>query len=268
MDRKSLTFSAILAGSITLSPILITAQPKGARPNAGSVKQPNNPQKIQSIADQQTERELKAIGEELRAIREQAAQAERARASQQKDYGPPIWSNWVYVIVTAVAGFVAYRAFTHQRDAVRLTQRADVLVASIGFDPKPVGRNVNGVVVYGMPTNGSIVASFKNYGPTRASDVKWDLVPIVDGVEATKSTEPPETALIVIAAGDDIRPRTGPISAYYDPPVLNEISTGHTRMKVKATISYTDVFGKHHHTMQYASYYNGGFVIDEDMESD
>src|SRR5262245_3131293 len=137
MDRKSLTFSAVVALSITLNPIPITAQRRGGRPSAGSQKTPDNRNQANNpatVTREQYERDIRALSDELKAIREETTRANQTRTKEEQSWRfgerAPVWSNWVLALIAGIAGWVAYRAFTHERDAVRLTQRADVLVDS------------------------------------------------------------------------------------------------------------------------------------------
>jgi hypothetical protein len=272
MDRKSLTFSAVLVASITLSLIPITAQRKGAPLRKKPVEQSNDAKNRQAIADQDRERNLRAIADELKAIREQAAKAEQPHTQQKQswwtDGGPPIWSNWILAIIAGVAGYVAWRAFSHQRDAVRLTERADVLVASMGIEPVPTPHLYKGMTIYALPLNAQVVVYFKNSGPTRASNVDWGVEPIIEGVPAKKPDSPPEPATVVIAANDDIHATTGPLNAYYADAVVASVGSGNTKLRIKMSVSYDDVFGKRHSTTQYARYFNGTFRFEEKMEAD
>src|SRR4051794_4598054 len=104
MDRKLRIFIAALALNITLSPILITAQKRGAPPSAKLVQPANEAQNRQAIAAEQTERDIRALTDELKALRNEQAQAERERTAEKKQNGPPIWSNWVLVFVAGFAG--------------------------------------------------------------------------------------------------------------------------------------------------------------------
>ena len=151
-----------------------------------------------------------------------------------------------------------------------MTQRADILVDALNFDPPAVigGHDPKGLPLYRLPTHGRVVASFKNFGPTRASDVNWDFVPVVDGVTAKTPDEPYQHPVVIIPAGDHIKPSTGPISAYYDPSVVSLISKGDKELRVKATITYRDVFGAVHHTTQFGTYFNGTFRIDDNIDAD
>jgi len=66
-----------------------------SQPPDGPSKQPPPDQPDDRAAEhrQEQERILRSIADELKAIREQNAESERA--TQKDPGGPPIWSNWV-----------------------------------------------------------------------------------------------------------------------------------------------------------------------------
>jgi hypothetical protein len=80
--------------------------------SCASTRQPSKPLDSQNnetaVADKKDESDIGSIARELRAIRDQAAEAERNRATQKEPGGPPVWSNWVLIIVAAGAGVIGY----------------------------------------------------------------------------------------------------------------------------------------------------------------
>lgn len=171
MLRKLLIFSAVLAVSITASNIRITGQRRGAQPSAASTQRNAEPRAQQTAQQQdqppipyeQYERDIRSLSDELEAIREQAAQANRNSAEQENEWSwwfgsdPPIWSNWFLAVIAVIAGIVAYRTFNQEREALHLTQAADVHFEEIVAPPD--GR---------LRPDSILTIIFKNYGPTRA----------------------------------------------------------------------------------------------------
>lgn len=60
-----------------------------------------------AVRDMETRDELVKITAELRAIREQQATIEAAKAKQKPDYGPPLWSNWLLFAAATAASIAA-----------------------------------------------------------------------------------------------------------------------------------------------------------------
>jgi hypothetical protein len=147
--------------------------------------------------------------------------------------------NWWQVILTVVGAWVAYRAFISERNAVRLTQRAEVLLEGIGmkprFDPPAI------------TTQTVISLHFKNFGPTRASNVTIDAELEVPGVPHAGGTLP-ELPPMLIAAGDSLSTTLAPLGMWWSDEVIATAGKGDITLRFKADVRYTDVFGKDHRT--------------------
>ncbi len=247
MARKSLTFIVVLAGSITVSSILITAQQRGGQPNAASVKplqtKGDNQQNQPAIPYEQYERDIKAISDQLKAIQTEIAKANSQRANSENKWswwfgsGPPIWSNWILAVIAFGAGWVALNAFNHERDAVRLTQRADVLV-----------EGVNVSTGHRQPVTGDscISIQWRNYGPTRANEVRLSASLLF--AELQVPYESVDTPIIALASGDRQPQAFIPLRKCMTNATFKDILDGKTELRFVAKAEYRDVFGSLHHT--------------------
>lgn len=158
----------------------------------------------------------------------------------------------------------AYNAFTHQRDAVRLTQRADVLLDAIGWEPHTDPSVLN--------ASTQISVRFKNFGPTRASNVRITLnlyppeeLEIVKGPHDDDALPP-----VNIGTGDTTTPRLSKLGVRYTPETITKLSKGHIKLIVAGSVTYEDVFGITHHTDVRAIYYgegSGGFVVQPNSQA-
>lgn len=195
-------------------------------------------------ANQDQAKELARIAEELKSVREQqegyAAEA-RNRANQKPYPGPPVWSNWMLAVISAAAGLTAYLAFKSQRDAVRLTQRADVLIHSVDIStyPNPL-----------TPAT-KISVIFKNYGPTRASNLRLEAALEYDDIRGLPQRE---RIPITLAAGENQVITFDPMGMHMKAETAQAIADGTAPFTFVAEATYFDVFGKKHHTLDRGSY--------------
>lgn len=201
------------------------------------VKQPNKHN--QTVTDKDYSAELKSITEELRAIHEEQAKAEATRAAQKPTKGPPIWSNWVLAIVAALAGWTAYRTFNHERDAVRVTERADVLFVTLKlFDPRANKRSED------VHPWSQLIVVQRNFGRTTATDVRVRWRFFIDGDPI------PETPFIppaVIGAGAELETKIPPNIETLTGGRFNQVARSEVVFRGIGEVIYTDVFGKEHH---------------------
>jgi hypothetical protein len=217
--------------------VILLACAAVAQSQPKSVEKANKSQDAKPVTDEQTRRDIRAISDELKAIREQAARYEEARAKQKQswwtDGGPPVWSNWAVTIVAGLAGFVAWMAFRSERQAVRLTQRADVLIEGVNVSsyPNPI-----------LPGT-TIDIVLKNYGATRASNVK---VQVFVGIDENECAPPPEHSFVL---GAKARQPVGvSVARCMRPETFLKVRTGEVTLRFWGAIGYDDVFGDAHST--------------------
>jgi hypothetical protein len=244
-----------------------TPAPLTGAPQKGTTKNTNQPKNQQTVSEKDYSADLRAITEELRAIREEQTQAEQAR-TQHKQYwwkneNPPTWSNWVLAIVAGIAGWVAYRAFTHERDAIRLKERADLLIDSVNLVPR-----TNPSV---LTLDTSIRFQFRNFGPTRASDVHFEKIRVeIEGTQPNYPSDAPPLPRGVVGAGDTIDASYPTLGQVFDAAAILRASRGDAKLTFAIRVGYTDVFGLRHHTTSGGTYYGpvSGFVIEGDSRAD
>jgi hypothetical protein len=129
-----LKFLRQLARVVSLVAILLlAAQTIAAQPRKASQQPRNQASDAADATRGENERNVKMLADELRAIREEAAQRERERTAREQEqrslfFGNDaiVWSDWVLAGIALFAGVIATRAFNHERDAVRSTEEARV----------------------------------------------------------------------------------------------------------------------------------------------
>jgi hypothetical protein len=136
----------------------------------------SRPQSIQGTRNQATDDQnvrrdaaLDAIAVELRAIREQEGRIEQQRASREAEPGPPIYSNWVLIVITGGAVIAAFLTL----GALGKQLRANVDAASAARDSADVAKRTLEV---GHRAYLSIVGVwFDNFGPGRIPNLILEL---------------------------------------------------------------------------------------------
>jgi hypothetical protein len=119
------------------------------------------------------------------------------------------------------------------RDALHLTERADVVVDSTGTSTAGALRFDTTVTVF-----------FKNTGRTRANDVIFDGALGVPGSPLGRADHGPPT---VIAAGDTAPFNfAGALGTHIPPEQLQQVNVGATTLRLDGKLSYSDVFTKPH----------------------
>jgi hypothetical protein len=151
------------------------------------------------------------------------------------DYAPSVL-GLLTVLIAIVGSIVSYRAFTHQRDAVRLTQRADVLLDGIGISTHPQA----------LGPLSEIAVVFKNYGTTRASAVRLDVWLNFADIQGTPEQDGP---IVVIGPGETQRKRFEALHLSMDQKTADGIVSGEIPLTLIGSATYCDVFGKRHRTL-------------------
>lgn len=167
------------------------------------------------------------------------------------------WTDpeWWQVILTIAGAFVAYKAFRNEREVVLKTQRADMLITHAGFDPN-----------FGFGEDAQVVVTVKNFGPTRANDVR---VQLWLGLDASNVFEHTEPTPVVVAAGERILPRFPPLGQVLQPDALLAFVAGRVELQISGTIEYRDVFDLPHAIRIKATYHRGTrmFAMDENQSN-
>jgi hypothetical protein len=202
--RRSVVVAAAFVLSVALSAIALTAQPGVAPP---SQQQAGN----QSVAV----RSLPAIDIERNWI----------------DYAP-IALGVLTVLIAIVGSVVSYQAFKDQRDTVRLTQRADVLIDSINTSNSG-----------GLTPDTVVTVVFKNFGPTRANEILLDAWL---GVEGSEIGEPEPLPMTALATGDTLPYAFHPLHERMTADAFKRLQTGELTLRITGTLKYRDVFKRPH----------------------
>lgn len=146
----------------------------------------------------------------------------------------PWYTNpeWWQVGLTVVGAGVATAAFLSDREAVRKTQRADLLVVSLGFEET-------------ITLEARIVMTLRNFGPTRANQVVSD---VWAGPRESTRREDHVQPLFAIAAGAEFKLPFPPLVDVFDGnrDCLRAIRAREVDLVVAGTVRYLDVFDRRH----------------------
>lgn len=161
--------------------------------------------------------------------------------------------EWWQVILIVAGTAIAARAFLAERAAVRLTQRADILILAVTFESQHRTRGGH------LPlASAEISFRFKNYGPTRAVDVKSAgliYITAAGSLDERKAvTSEGERHWGVVASGDEFVVTMPPLGDLLPEDVLNQISNGRVGLHYEFGVLYTDVFKKRHQTWNSGTY--------------
>lgn len=223
--------------------VFATVAHLAAAPSKKSSQPRDQPDNSAGVSTQETERNLRMIADELRAIREQTAAADRTRAAQEQQQHPrlfgndaPVWSNWILAVIAFFAGVVATRAFNHERDAVKLTERADVAVDRID------ANTLEGV---GLWAGTVVTVWFQNLGRTRAQSVIYEGTLGIVGADDTgaTTTSPASSIAPTALAPYDFR---GALGTFIPSPAIELVNAGKLELRVTGKMTYDDIFDRHH----------------------
>ena len=174
-------------------------------------------------------------------------------------FWPPTWSNWALAAVAVWGIRVALRnleAIKRQGDimerqtkaieitahaalksaqtaenALRLSERADILLESAGivFSPSQV-----------FDGDARLVLRFRNWGRTRATDVRFDVRMIIPGI--IDSSAPP-LPLMVLGAGQEQSVSFQTFREHLAKNTFEDIAAGRADLQFVSWLVYKDVFG-------------------------
>lgn len=159
--------------------------------------------------------------------------------------------DWLMVFITLGGFYFAWRQIRDAKEAVLLTERADVFVEQVGF------------VTQGPLTGSSILQiTLKNYGRTRADNLRID---IRQGMADSTNLQPGEPPITVLGAGAEVKPRYPPLVECLTKDGFAAVIAGTHEFDVRGTVTYDDVFG-HPHTLRIRAVYSRkhhSFLIEE-----
>lgn len=217
---------------------------------------------------------LQKIAAELRNTREQQ---ERLALQLRPQTSPPIYSNWVLIVVTLGAVLAAYKTLREMRkqvdagivaaeaakqsaetakQALHLAESPDLQVAQIIVETPP-GRPPTVV-----STDCKIILEIRNFGRTRAVAVSghWKFgIPGLTEKETKKTGAP-----IVVSANGAAYLTLGLIGDVCSSDQWEEVRHGRMPLRFWGQESYCDVFGHAHVTHAEGTYQPpNGFSIDK-----
>lgn len=148
------------------------------------------------------------------------------------------WMRKNVEIVTKIADSAKKNAEVTEM-ALKLSERADVLLSGVTLDhgDDPGGKSTR------------VVAQYKNFGRTRAKDVKLTLNLIIEGVPATDSSRIPRISL---GAGDTQSVSSQRFVEFLTETTANDVLLGKLPLRFETEAVYMDVFDNAH-----KSYYTG-----------
>jgi len=174
----------------------------------------------------------------------------KANQVWQKAFAPETWSNWALFIAAVAATCIAIKSLgvikrqtleaigagTLAKDALHLTERADILVCRVTMSthPKFTGDTIIRII-------------FKNFGRTRANRVQMNgkllFVPEIEVIQ-----KGPEIVAAVLGAGATRPIAFQPFRASMTEETLDRIVRETLLLRFEAEVIYFDVFQKRHRT--------------------
>ena len=145
-------------------------------------------------------------------------------------------ANEDQLIETQKASEEAGRSAIFARNAVKASERADVLMESVGIY-LPTGQP-------GISGDARLKIQYKNYGRTRASHVRCGVELLIEGVHLANANV--EVPPLILGAGQDVTISLQSFSECLTQPVFERIVRGETTLRFKAGVSYDDAFGDGH----------------------
>lgn len=200
------------------------------------------------------------------AINAEPNQATESTGQQRPSGNDPQWyanPDWWQVGLTIVFGIVATLAFLSDRNAVRLTQRADMLMDQIGIHPRPNPCYLTSDTTFSI--------AFKNFGPTRASNIECETMRfyILGAKEKDVPGKEPPIPPTNTGPGDQYVLTFPKLGIRYDDDSIQEASKGNAPLLFEGAIRYKDVFGKSHLTRCRGRYYgeDGAFITEGEQQA-
>lgn len=142
-------------------------------------------------------------------------------------------TSLVLAITAWIQAKAARRSADNDERAVRLTERADVLLESISLS-----------TVQQLSPQTQFILRIKNFGRTRANNVKTTFYVGDPGTPVSLPPGPPTTT--VLGAGDGQNVPLPQLGQFLTAPTFNGVASGQIPLRVYGTIAYTDVFGDRH----------------------
>jgi hypothetical protein len=189
----------------------------------------------------------------------------------------PFWSNWALVVVGIITAWVALgtlRDLKKQTAAtgisaeaakksaeiaeasLKIVERADILLdaASLVYGQIPGGKDAR------------VILQYKNFGRTKAVEVRLRLNLIIKGIPESDHTKIPT---IVMGAGETKEASSQRFVEFMTEDTAQEIFSGKTGLSFEGGASYEDIFGNPHHCFYTGTWDKGTNMFHiEKQESD
>jgi hypothetical protein len=141
-------------------------------------------------------------------------------------------------VATETAANAATKSAETAERAVILTERAEVLIESVGF----TGPHIPGVPDAKINGFSRVTIVFKNYGRTRAENVRFLVGLIIPGQPETAPLETPVT----IGPGGTQRVTFQTFNEILGSGTYQQIVTGGLSLSFSGKVTYNDIFGGSH----------------------
>lgn len=274
MRSRLLFFSVALVASITLKPIPITAQQSDAQQNVDKAKPPSNsktateqpqqpPPSTASLPAADTgQGGTRASDDKNKSGNDDIQRQIAGDTKRMADY--TFWLVAVGSIVGAlqigvfilqalytgraagaaqVSAYAAKKSADMAEAAVRLTERADILLDAVSFEannPLP-----------------DVILRVKNFGRTRAIDTRIDckliVIPPKNGFVPNREPMCATEGPLTIGAGDGQNIRFSGLHGWFV-EFHGSVMRGLIGLRVELAVSYRDVFDKPHRTIAEGSF--------------
>jgi hypothetical protein len=195
----------------------------------------------------------------------QQKQGQSNNASCVPPWSDPFWSNWALVVVGMITAWIAIGTLSDLKEqtgaakiaanaaqksaevaeaALKLAERADILLSRASFDRGPVLN----------PKDCRVVLEYKNFGRTKAKDVKFTLNLVIDGVPPTDNRDIPP---ITMGAGETKQVASQRFIEFMSGQTAQGIFSATTILRFESEAIYKDIFSDQPHR----SYYEGTLDI-------
>jgi hypothetical protein len=134
-------------------------------------------------------------------------------------------------IATEIAANAAKKSADTAEAAMRLTERADILLDSAGLSVQTL-------------MDADVILRFKNFGRTRALAVRFNVTLLVNDIP---QADPAELGPMLLGAGDEQTAVVFPLRMLPD-NVRGQVFRAQTPMTFAGQVTYQDVFGVTHRT--------------------
>lgn len=187
----------------------------------------------------------------------------------------PFWSNWALVLVGGVAAWIALGTLADVKEqavaakisaeaakksadfaqkAVMISERADILLDGVAVVPSRTG------IIDG---DAQLKLRYKNFGRTRAKDVRLKAQMLIEGMQLTNATQ--ELPTLVMGVGQEQTISFQSFGECLTEATFSSIMQGKITLRFEAWAAYEDVFGASYTTRDVGTFLprRQVFMLDE-----